>query len=119
MKTDTPENFKNFIKCKIKSNTCTRSHVNKNKNYNRIIKHFRQKLCSQKTRNGVLVYQDFKLFWGRMILEPPWGSPLRRVIPILPTEKVGQSVIDTKCSNPLQPRVTHEASSLGLLFYSK
>lgn len=31
MKTGTPENFKNFMKCKIKWNTCTRSHVNKTK----------------------------------------------------------------------------------------
>ena len=54
-----------------------RSHVNKNKNHNRLSEHFRQELCSQKTRNGVSEYQDFKLFWGRLILEPPSGSPLR------------------------------------------
>lgn len=127
MKTDTLENFNNFMKCKIKSNTFTRSHVNKNKNHNRISEHFRQELCSQKTRNGDSEYKDFKLFLERMILDPlvarPFGArvipQLSKNIPILPTQKVGQSVIDIKCSNTVQARVTHEASSPGLILYSK
>ena len=79
------------------------------------------------TRNGVSEYQDFKLFLERMILDPlvarSFGArvipQLSKNIPILPTQKVGQSVIDIKCSNTVQARVTHEASSPGLIFYSK
>ena len=62
----------------MKSSNCTQSHANKNKqkNDNRYSKYFRQKLSSQKSRNGISGHQGFKIFWGRICLTPPRGLPL-------------------------------------------
>lgn len=69
------------------------------KNHNWFRELFRQKLCSQKTRNGISKDQDFKLFWGRIPPDPlaahPFGACMKKInILILPTHKVGQSEIN-------------------------
>lgn len=99
-KTDTPKNLKTD---KNKWNRILIQEAPQikilHKNHNWFRELFRQKFCSQKTRNGISKDQDFKLFWGRVPPDPlaarPFGACMKKInILILPTHKVGQSEIN-------------------------